>query len=85
MCVVRISGTYSCLFLIKSLRCNGIPRGDIRDMSLASGSLQRTHLITKSQHKIQHNRVTNQRLVGARRGSTPAHDVGLCLSYNEGI
>ena len=27
MCVVRISGTYSCLFLIKSLRCkNSKPR-----------------------------------------------------------
>ena len=24
MCVVRISGTYSCLFLIKSLRCNSL-------------------------------------------------------------
>ena len=23
MCVVRISGTYSCLYLIKSLRCKG--------------------------------------------------------------
>ena len=59
MCVVRISGTYSCLFLIESLRCKSCPcnSGFVLSVGLATScrqvvtKLHRLRPLAEARHK----------------------------------